>query len=135
MNKAILLGRLTKDPEIRYTDDNLAVARYTLAIDRRYKKDGEQSADFIRCMTFGKSAEFAEKYLKKGTKIAVSGRIQTGSYKDKDDRTVYTTDVVVEEHDFAGAKSDSSSNNQEPAQQADDFVQYDPDDIDEGLPF
>lgn len=111
------------------------MARYTLAVDRRYKKEGEQSADFIQCVTFGKSAEFAEKYLKKGTKIAISGRIQTGSYKDQEGRTVYTTDVVVEEHDFAGAKSDNNSSSQEPAKQADDFVQYDPEDIDEELLF
>lgn len=107
MNKVILMGRLTKDPDIRYTssDTPLAVARYTLAVDRRFKRDGEQSADFISCVTFGKSAEFAGKYLKKGTKIAITGRIQTGSYENKDGQRVYTTDVVVEEHEFAQSKS------------------------------
>ena len=107
MNKVILMGRLTKDPDIRYTssDTPLAVARYTLAVDSRFKRDGEQSADFISCLTFGKSAEFAGKYLKKGTKIAITGRIQTGSYENKDGQRVYTTDVVVEEHEFAQSKS------------------------------
>lgn len=140
MNHVVLLGRLTRDPEIRYTgqDNNMAVASYTLAVDRRIKRDGEQSADFIRCVTFGKSAEFAEKYLHKGTKIAISGRIQTGSYKDQEGRTIYTTDVVVEEHDFAGAKNENANDTQEPAQQApaqhaDEYVQVDPED--EGLPF
>lgn len=140
MNHVVLLGRLTRDPEIRYSgqDQNMAVARYTLAVDRRYKREGEQSADFIQCVTFGKSAEFAEKYLQKGTKIAIAGRIQTGSYKDQEGRTIYTTDVVVEEHDFAGAKNENANDTQEPAQQApaqraDQYVQVDPED--EGLPF
>lgn len=141
MNHVVLLGRLTRDPEIRYTQDNQAIANYTLAVDRRYKRttdEGGQSADFIRCVTFGKSAEFAEKYLQKGTKIAISGRIQTGSYKDQEGRTIYTTDVVVEEHDFAGAKNENANDTQEPAQQApaqhaEEYVQVDPED--EGLPF
>lgn len=140
MNRVVLLGRLTRDPEIRYSgqDQNMAVARYTLAVDRKYKREGEQSADFIQCVTFGKSAEFAEKYLQKGTKIAIAGRIQTGSYKDQEGRTIYTTDVVVEEHDFAGAKNETTNDTQEPAQQApapkaEQYVQVDPED--EGLPF
>ena len=99
MNRVILMGRLTKDPEIRYTQDQMAVARYTLAVDRRNKE-----ADFISCVVFGKGGEFAEKYLKKGTKIAVSGRIQTGSYTNKEGRKVYTTEVVVEEQEFAESK-------------------------------
>jgi single-strand DNA-binding protein len=103
MNKTIYTGRLTSDPDVRYAKD-LCVARYTLAVDRKYKKDGEQTADFIRCVAFGKSGEFAEKYLKKGMKIAVTGRTQTGSYKDKDGKTVYTNDNVVEEHEFCESK-------------------------------
>ena len=99
MNKVILMGRLTRDPEVRYStsgDNQLAIARYTLAVDRRFKRDGDQSADFIRCVAFGRSGEFAEKYFHQGTKIVAEGRIQTGSYQDKDGKTVYTTEVVVE---------------------------------------
>ena len=114
MNKVILMGRLTKNPEIKYAgkDNDMAVARYTLAVNRRYKRDGEQEADFISCVTFGKSAEFAQKYLHKGMRIVIGGRISTGSYKDKDGKTIYTTDVIVEEHEFAqnkdsGAGADS----------------------------
>ena len=103
MNKVVLMGRLTKNPEIKYAgkDNDMAVARYTLAVNRRYKRDGEQEADFISCVIFGKSAEFAQKYLHKGMRIVIGGRISTGSYKDKDGKTIYTTDVVVEEHEFA----------------------------------
>ena len=115
MNKVILMGRLTKNPEIKYAgkDNDMAVARYTLAVNRRYKRDGEQEADFISCVTFGKNAEFAQKYLYKGMRIVIGGRISTGSYKDKDGKTIYTTDVIVEEHEFAqnkdsGAGADSS---------------------------
>lgn len=99
MNSVNLIGRLTNDPEVRNT-----VARYTLAVDRRYKKDGEPTADFIRCVTFGKGAEFAEKWLHKGIKIAVTGRIQTGSYTNKDGNKVYTTDVIIESHEFVESK-------------------------------
>lgn len=109
MNTVILLGRLTADPEVRNTADGKQVARYTLAVDRRFKKDGDTNADFIRCVTFGKSAEFTEKYFKKGTKVSLRGRIQTGSYKDKDGKTVYTTDVIVEEQEFAESKKTESS--------------------------
>lgn len=108
MNKVVLMGRLTRDPEVRYSqgDSSLAIARYTLAVDRRFKRDGdEQSADFINCVVFGKAAEFAEKYFHKGIKIAVSGRIQTGSYTNKDGVKVYTTEVVVEEQEFAESKN------------------------------
>ena len=103
MNKVILCGRLTKDPEIRYTqgENAMAVARYSLAVDRRGK---EKEADFINCVCFGKTGEFAEKYLRKGMKILITGRIQTGSYKNKDGQTVYSTDVVVEEHEFCESK-------------------------------
>ena len=109
MNRVILMGRLTKNPEIKYAgkDNDMAVARYTLAVNRRYKRDGEQEADFISCVTFGKSAEFAQKYLCKGIRIVIGGRISTGSYKDKDGKTIYTTDVIVEEHEFAQNKDGS----------------------------
>ena len=98
MNKAILMGRLTRDPDVRYSqgENPMAIARYTLAVDRRFKRDGEQSADFINCLAFGKSAEFAEKYFKQGTKIAVSGRIQTGSYTNREGVKVYTTEVLMD---------------------------------------
>lgn len=107
MNKVILMGRLTRDPEIRYSqgDDAMAIGRYTLAVDRRFKRDGEASADFINCVTFGRSAEFAEKYLRQGTKVVVSGRIQTGSYTNRDGQKVYTTEVVVEDQEFAESKN------------------------------
>ena len=113
MNKVILMGRLTRDPEIRYAQDNsLPVARFTLAVDRRFKRDNsQQTADFISCVAFGKTAEFTEKYLKKGTKMAVTGRIQTGSYTNKDGVKVYTTEVVVEDQEFAESKNASSGGN------------------------
>ena len=100
MNKVILMGRLTRDPEIRYSqgEQSTAVARYTIAVDRRFRRDGDQqTADFINCVAFGRQGEFAEKYFRKGIKIAITGRIQTGSYTNKDGQRVYTTDVVVEE--------------------------------------
>lgn len=103
MNKVILVGRLSREVEVKYAGET-CVARYGLAIDRRFKKEGEPSADFINCVAFGKSGEFAEKHLRKGMKIAVVGRLQTGSYKDKDGKTIYTTDVVVEEHEFCESK-------------------------------
>ena len=108
MNKVILMGRLTRDPEVRYTQGNepMAIARYTLAVDRRGRKDGgEATADFIQCVAFRNNAEFAEKYLRQGTKIAITGRIQTGSYNDREGRKVYTTEVVVEEAEFAESKN------------------------------
>lgn len=106
MNRVILLGRLSKDVEVKYAGET-CVARYTLAVDRRFKKDGEPSADFINCVAFGKNGEFAEKYLRKGMKVAIVGRIQTGSYKNKDGQTVYTTDIVVEEQEFCESKKDT----------------------------
>lgn len=107
MNKVVLMGRLTRDPEVRYTAGNntLAIARYTLAVDRRFKKDGEPTADFINCVAFGRPAEFAEKYFRQGIRVIVGGRIQTGSYTNKDGKKVYTTDVVVEEQEFTESKS------------------------------
>lgn len=112
MNKTILMGRLTRDPEVRYTqgDNASAVARFSLAVDRRFKKDGEQTADFINCVAFGKTGEFIEKYGRKGTKFAVEGRIQTGSYTNKDGQKVYTTDVVVEQVEFVESKASTDGN-------------------------
>ena len=107
MNKVILMGRVVRNPEVRYTQGEkpLAIARYTLAVDRKFKRDGEQTADFISCVAFGKQGQFAENYLHQGMKMVVVGRIQTGSYTNRDGQRVYTTDVVVEEHEFAESKS------------------------------
>jgi single-strand DNA-binding protein len=137
MYKAIIIGRLVADPEVRYTQGNepIAIARYRLAVDRRYKKEGEQTADFIPCIAFGKLAEFAEKYLKKGMKIAVVGRIQTSNYTNKEGQKVYTTDVVIEEQEFAESKA-ASGNPQETTspQPTPDGFEPIPDDIGD-LPF
>lgn len=112
MNKVILMGRLVRDPDVKYSqgDEPVAVARYALAVNRRFKKQGDQDADFINCVVFGKTAEFAEKFLKKGMQISIVGRIQTGNYTDKDGKKIYTTDVVVDEHYFAESKKDGSDN-------------------------
>lgn len=137
MNKVIEIGRLTKDPDVRYSqgaNGSTAVARYTLAVDRKFKQEGQQTADFINCIAFGKLGEFAEKYLHKGVKIAVVGRIQTGSYKNKDGNTVYTTDVVVDEQEFCESKSQSNSQPQPTPSNSDGFMNI-PDGIDEELPF
>lgn len=150
MNKAILMGRLTRDPEVRYTqgENQMAIARYTLAVDRRFNRNGEENtADFISCVAFGKAGEFAERYFRKGTKIAVTGRIQTGSYTNKDGVKVYTTDVVVEEQEFAESKNSSNNNSSSdnysasannfsaaPMAAGDGFMNI-PDGIDEELPF
>lgn len=141
MNKVVLMGRLTRDPECRYSQGQnpTCIARYTLAVDRRFKKDGQQSADFISCMAFGKSGEFAQKYFHKGIKITISGRIQTGSYVNKDGRKVYTTDVVIEEQEFAESKAASQQEpemqpSKDPDAAADGFMEI-PDGIDEELPF
>ena len=149
MNKAIIMGRLTRDPEIRYSqgaDGSNAIARYTVAVDRRRKTNGdgtEQTADFIGCVAFGRSAEFAEKYLHQGTKVIVTGRIQTGSYTNKDGQKVYTTEVIVEEQEFAESKASAASNEAayapsrpEPSAAAGDGFMNIPDGVeDEGLPF
>ena len=135
MNKVILIGRVVRDPEIRYSQgvNTTCVARYTLAVDRKFKQEGQPTADFINCIAFGKLGEFAEKYLHKGTKIAVVGRIQTGSYKNKDGNTVYTTDVVVEEQEFCESKS---SNQQDKPKPVDDgFMEVPTDLCGEDLPF
>lgn len=146
MNKVILMGRLTRDPDVRYSqtaNGSMAVARYTLAVDRRFKKDGEANADFISCVAFGKVGEFAEKYLHQGTKIVVEGRIQTGSYTNKDGNKVYTTDIYVENCEFAESKATSEQNgvNTAPARpkpsnvDADGFMTI-PDNVDDdGLSF
>ena len=112
MNKVILMGRLTRDPDVRYSagENSTAVARYTLAVDRRFHRDGDATADFIGCVAFGRQAEFAEKYLRQGTKIAITGRIQTGSYTNREGQKVYTTDVVVEEQEFAESKNAGGNN-------------------------
>ncbi len=121
MNKVILIGRLTRNPEIRVTGEGetKTVAKYTLAVDRRRKKDGDQGADFIPCVVFGKGAEFVQKYLRKGTKVAIVGRLNTGSYKNKDGNTVYTTDVIVDEHEFVGAKATEEKSSQKEAETTD----------------
>ena len=150
MNKVILMGRLTRDPEVRYSagENSMAIARYTLAVDRRFKRDGEATADFISCVAFGRAAEFAERYFRQGIRIVVSGRIQTGSYTNRDGNKVYTTDVVVEEQEFAENKNSAAGNsnaqsntaagqqseNQGVSVDADGFMNI-PDGIDEELPF
>ena len=143
MNKVILMGCLTRDPEVRYGsgENSTAVARYTIAVDRRFKRDGEQNADYIGCVVFGRNAEFAEKYLRQGTKIVLTGRIQTGSYTNRDGQKVYTTDIVVEEQEFAESKTAAGNGGQNnysrPAaapSDVDGFMNI-PDGIDDELPF
>lgn len=141
MNKVILMGRLTRDPDVRYTqgEEPMAIARFTLAVDRRGKRDGEASADFPSCVCFRRTAEFIEKYAHQGTKLIVTGRIQTGSYTNRDGQKVYTTDVVVEEAEFAESKAAADRNTQQtpppsPDTGADGFMNI-PDGIEEELPF
>ncbi|MBS6397968.1 MAG: single-stranded DNA-binding protein [Clostridiales bacterium] len=148
MNKVILMGRLTRDPEVRYSSGETAtaVARFTLAVDRRFaRRDGEQTADFIGCVAFGRNAEFIEKYFRQGMRVTICGRIQTGSYTNRDGQKVYTTDVVVEEQEFAESKSASDANRSmgggyqsaapSPMGAAGDGFMNIPDGIDEELPF
>lgn len=140
MNKVILMGRLTRDAEIRYSqgENSMVIARFSLAVDRRFRKDGEQGADFINCIAFGKTAEFYEKFGRKGTKFVIEGRIQTGSYTNKDGQRVYTTDVVVENTEFAESKSNNQSGNSSQSNSvpsSDDGFMNIPDGIDEELPF
>ena len=147
MNKVVLLGRLTKDPEVRYStgEKETAVARYTIAVDRRFKRDGEPTADFIPCVVFGRSAEFAEKYFHQGMRVLITGRIQTGSYTNKDGQKVYTTDVIVEDQEFADSKGAGSGDNggfapgsrpmPAAAAPADGFMNLPIGVEDEGLPF
>lgn len=143
MNKVILVGRLTRDPEVRYTqgENSMAITRYTLAVDRRFKRDGEPTADFINCVVFGKAAEFAEKYFRQGLRVSVSGRITTGNYTNKDGVKVYTTEVTVEEQEFAESKAESESNKGANSQSTpantssnDGFMNI-PEDLDTELPF
>ena len=144
MNKVILMGRLTRDPEIRYSqnENSVTIARFTLAVDRRFKRQGDdQAADFINCVAFGKTAEFVENYLKQGTKVVGCGRIQTGSYTNKEGQRVYTTDIVIEELEFAESKKSaqqydtgSAAQRPEPSETADGFVNI-PDGLEDGLPF
>ena len=141
MNKAILIGRLTRDPEVRYSqnDSNMAIARFSLAVDRRFKKQGDEvTADFFNCTAFGKQGEFVEKYLKKGTKVVVTGRIQNDNYTNKDGQKVYSVQIMVEELEFAESKSNSQSREGDSQQMgepdADGFMNI-PDGIDSSLPF
>lgn len=139
MNKVILLGRLTRDPEVRYSQSSnpIAVARYTLAVDRRFHADGQPEADFIPCVAMGKLGEFAEKYLKKGLKLCVEGRIQTGNYTNKDGQKVYTTEVVIESQEFCESKKGESEEDRaarDEASVANGFMNI-PDGIEEELPF
>lgn len=137
MNRVTLIGRLTRDPDVKYTQgiQPMVVAHYTLAVDRPYAKDREQTADFINCVAFGKNGEFAKNYLHKGTKIAIEGRIQTGSYTDKEGRKVYTTDIVVEHHEFCESRGNGNGGNNQPAPDADGFTNI-PDNVDSDiLPF
>lgn len=139
MNKVILMGRLVRDPEVRYSqgENPTAIARYTLAVDRRFNRTEDNNADFINIVAFGKAGDFAEKYLNKGTKVVVTGRIQTGSYTNKDGQKVYTTDVIAEDQEFAESKNASNGANanrtEEPAPET-DFMSI-PDDIVDELPF
>lgn len=133
MNKVVLMGRLTRDPDLKFTkgSDPMAVARFTLAVDRRFRKEGEPTADFINCVVFGKSAEFTDRYFRQGMRVCISGRIQTGSYTNRDGQKVYTTDIVVEEQEFAESKAST----QNVPQQSDDGFANIPEHISEELPF
>ena len=142
MNKVVLMGRLTADPELRYSQGEkaVAIARFTVAVNRRFKRDGEPDTDFIPCVAFGKTGEFMEKYFRKGNRIALSGRIQTGSYTNKDGNKVYTTDIMVEEVEFCESKGSTSAGNQpqgrpSPSAVASDGFMSIPDGIEEELPF
>ena len=139
MNKVILMGRLTRDPNVRYTQANgsqesMCIARYTLAVDRRGARDGQQSADFISCVAFGRNGEFAEKYFRQGMKVAIVGKIQTGSYTNNDGQKVYTTDVVIEEQEFAESKKAAGQEQAGYTDAGDGFMNI-PDGIEEELPF
>ena len=139
MNSVVLTGRLTKDPETRYTQTGMAMSEWTLAVDRRFKREGEPTADFIRCKAFGKTAEFVDKYFSKGKKMDVQGRIQTGSYKNKDGATVFTFDVIVENVEFGESKAEAKTEDRPqdppvPGHGPDEWMKV-PDNIDEELPF
>lgn len=138
MNKVVLMGRLTRDPEIRYStgEKSMAIARYTLAVDRKGRKDNSgQTADFIQCIAFDKSGEFAEKYFRQGMRVLISGRIQTGSYTNKEGQKVYTTDMIIEEQEFADSKNSGSGSNGSNKPDTDGFMDI-PDGVDDpALPF
>ena len=134
MNKVILIGRLTNNPEAKYTQNNTCITRYTLAVNRPFKKEGQPDADFIRCLAFGKTGEFATKYLQKGMKIAVEGRIQTGSY-EKDGVKQYTTEIVVENHEFCESKASQYESNDDAEQEVVQAEFPVINDDDDGLPF
>ena len=136
MNLVILMGRLTRDPDVRYTQgqEQKAVARFTLAVDRRIKRDGAQSADFISCIAFGKTGEFVEKYLQKGTKVVIEGRWETGSYENKDHQKVYTNDCMVEQIEFAESKKNAEGTPQAQPQVDENGFMNIPQDIDD-MPF
>ncbi len=138
MNKVILVGRLTRDPEVRYSqgESSTAIAKFSLAVDRRYKRDGEPDADFFNCTAFGKQAEFAERYLKQGTKMVVVGRIQNDNYTNRDGQKVYSVQIMVEELEFAESKNASPANGSraQEARDADGFMNV-PDGLQEELPF
>ena len=136
MNKVILMGRLARDPEIRYTDQQLAIGRYSLACPRRVQQGQEPAADFVNVVSFGKAAEFAEKYLHKGTKVLITGRLQTGSYTNKDGQKVYTTDVVAEEQEFCESKaSGTTQNTNASSNPTEGFMNFPDDGIEDDLPF
>ena len=137
MNKVILMGRLVRDPEIRYTqgENSMAVARFTLAVDRKFKRDNQPTADFISCICFRKTAEFVEKYCKKGTKLAVDGSWQTGSYTNKDGNKVYTNDCLVDNCEFAESKATAEQNQKNDNKSGNDDFMNIPDGVEDGLPF
>lgn len=137
MNRVILMGRLTKDPDIRYSqgEKSTAIARFTLAVDRKFKQDGQPTADFINCLAFGKRAEFMEKYCRKGTKLVVDGSWQTGNYTNKDGNKVYTNDCLVESCEFAESKSSENNNSSNQNTMGGDGFMNIPDGINEELPF
>lgn len=145
MNKVILMGRLTRDPEVRYStgENSTAVGRFSLAVDRRYKREGEPEADFFNCTTFGKQAEFVEKYLRQGTKVVITGRVQNDNYTNKEGQKVYSVQIIVEEIEFAESKKASENNGSSnqagsrpsPSQAADDGFMSIPESAEEELPF
>ena len=137
MNKVILIGRLTRDPEVRISggDNPLTISRYSLAVDRKFKREGEADADFVNCVALGKNGEFAEKYFRKGMKVAVTGRIQTGSYTNNDGQKVYTTDVIIEEQEFCEKKENGQTPQTTPPRFSGDGFMNIPDGLEAELPF
>lgn len=144
MNNVSLVGRLVRDPEVRYgQNESVSVAKFSLAVERRFKRDGDPTVDFINCTVFGKSAEFTEKYFRRGMRVAITGRIQTGSYKNKDGQTVFTTEIIVESQEIAQSKSESNESSTASNAEAgkspygssgDDFMSI-PEGVEDELPF